>query len=194
MKKTEAILLPLIVVGIFSWFFHFPFSSVILIISLSATSFYYAATHVRHRNLGLNLLFSKKEDHSNSGQNMSQMLLGWGLAALFIGILFKLMFWPNYSSTLLIGLILMSIGTGATLIKNRNNNDGVFKDSTKKAIIIGGFGLLVFLTPINTLVDFRYRNNPEYAKQFKRVMAEPRNEELRQELNLMREKMHNDEN
>jgi hypothetical protein len=56
----------------------------------------------------------------------------------------------------------------------------------KRIAIYGGLGLILYLTPTATIVDIYYGDNPDYAELYKKVLADPENIELREQLDQMR--------
>ena len=104
--------------------------------------------------------------------------LGWGLAALCMGILFKLMQWPGGMIMLLTGLITILIVVIIALVKFFLSKGDFYKTILLRIAIIGGFGLFFFFTTDLGLAiaKIQYRNHPDYIKAYERYLEKPSEE------------------
>ena len=64
-----------------------------------------------------------------------------------------------------------------------------YKRVFKRIAIYGGLGLVLYLTPTATIVDIYYGDNPDYAELYKKVLTDPENIELQEQLDQMREEI-----
>ena len=109
-----------------------------------------------------------------------------------IGLMFKFQSWPGADLNLGVGLFGLLIVTIIGLTKYFKNKSDYYTRIFKRAAIFGGLGLIIMLTPETTLVEFKYRNHPEYVNALKKAMADPDNSELWDNVETERQKMNNE--
>jgi hypothetical protein len=191
MKKFELIVGFIAILGIFLKILHIPGGSILTVLAFSTLSmFYYVFSFALFNGISLRNIFKKVSyKDTNAKRIIGAIGLGWALSAILTGVLFKLLFWSGANIQLrgglyAIGLILPI----ATIFYFRNKTD-YYKRIFKRIAIYGGLGLILYLMPSSTLVDIYYRNNPEYAELYKKVLTDPYNLELREQLNQMKQEM-----
>ena len=197
MKKFELIVGFAAILGICLKILHFPGSTVLTVLAFGILSiFYYVFSFtlfndigdIRLRDIRLQDIF-RKESHKDSNakgiKEFVRILWSWTLPLILIGGLFKLQFWAGGNRLLLLGLL----SIGLILLTVTIFKSDYYKRILKRIAIYGGLGLVLFLTPTATLVDIYYRNNPEYAELYKKVLAAPDNLELREQLEQMKAEM-----
>lgn len=184
MKKFERIAGILALLGITLKFFDIPGNGIITTLALSILSvFYYVFSFALFNNILFLDIFNKAAyKETNAKRIIGSIGLGFALSLITIGALFKLQFWSGGTTQLVTGLAtLVLIMAIATMFYFRSKADFYIR-IFKRIAIYGSFGLLLYLTPSNTLVDLFYGANPEYAELFKQVLADPENEKLREKL------------
>lgn len=189
MKKFELITGLIVIVTIILKLLHVPGSSMFIVLSFAALSmFYYVFSFALLNNIRFRDIFKKAAyQHTNAKKNTGAVALGFSISSILIGGLFKLQFYPGAAVQLMAGLvmagIILSIATVMYFINKSNYYIRVFK----RIGIYGAFGLVLFLTQNASLIDIYYGDQPELAELYKKVLANPRDSELREELNQMRE-------
>ena len=187
MKKFELIVGFLAILGICLKFVHLPGSSYLTVFSFMTLSMFYSAfSFALFNSIKLRNIFVKSSyKDTNAKRIIGAVGLGLALSTTITGGLFKLQFWPGANMQLLAGLVVMGIILLiATFFYFRNKAD-YYKRIFKRIAIYGGLGLVLYLTPSSTLADIYYRNNPEYAEIFKKVLDDPYNMELQKQLDEM---------
>lgn len=142
-------------IAAFSIFYKFIFGNginPIFIMSITGLCLFYTYFSFAYFN---NIPF-RKIFKRNSYRNVSKLKiigtigLGFGLGITILGILWSLMYWPfnNYYS---LGIpILMIIGL-ISLIKFSATKSETYLSILKRIIVVGGLGILIWLTPQETL-------------------------------------------
>ena len=179
MKRFELIVGLIAILGIALKIIHIPGGGILIVLALSTLSvFYYVFSFAFFNSIRLRDIFKKV---SYKGTNTKRIIgtigLGYTLSTLIIGGLFKLQFWPGAAMVLMTGLVTTGIVLFIALIFYfRNKADTVFYTGVfKKIAIYGSLGLVLLITPSETLVDIFHGDNPDYAVFFKQMLAEPEN-------------------
>lgn len=189
MKKLEKILGIIILFAIIYKFLHLPGASLLLIVSVLPLATIYYFGFAFFNDIRLHDILKK-----TSYENLStKRIFGCGifgvlLSSVVIGILFKLQFYPGASLQLSIGLKGIGIVLIVATIYYFKHKSKTYKKIISRILIIGTIGICVYIIPSSKLVDIYYRNDPAYAELFKKVLANPNNEELQKELQEMRNK------
>lgn len=170
-KKLEIFSWFMFVVGIIFRALHFPVSSLLVVISLSVLSILYF--------IGSYFLFTAKTDtpggSSSTIEILNTIFTGLILAAVVIGVMFKVQIWP--ASQDLLGSSLLALGVLLVFqlaMKSRLEKwmvDRIFR----RVVFIGGVGLLLYLIPAVWLIDIYYSHRPEFAKALKEYISDPTN-------------------
>ncbi len=216
MRKFELILGIVGVFGVLLKLANLPWSNVVTVLSFTLLSMLYMMFGFALFNgVRLRHLFKKSAYKGvNSKRIIGSIALGFAFMGLISGSLFKLQFWPDAMRQLESGLIMVGFVSAIALIsfirkkekepltiseeddtyleetmmppepKTHNFYNGIFK----RIVIYGGFSIALYLTPYPTLVDVFHRNEPEYAELLKKVLEQPDNVELQQELRQLQEK------
>ena len=192
MKKFEIIVGFIAVLGISLKIFHIVGGSILTVLALFTLSiFYYVFSFALFndiRDIRLQDIFRKgahKDTNAKGIKVFVQILWSWTIPMVLIGGLFKLQFWQGGNMPLLLGTLTI----GFILLIATISKEDYYRRIFKRTLIYGVFGLVLYLTPLSTLVDVYYGNHPEYAELYKKVLADPNNLELRKQLEQMREEM-----
>ncbi|MCL2328124.1 MAG: hypothetical protein FWC39_06370 [Bacteroidetes bacterium] len=198
MKKFERIVGLIAIFGILLKIFHIPGGNMLTVLSLMTLSiFYFLFSFVLFNDIKLTNI-SKKE--TSEKRRIGAVGLGLAISIIINGGLFKLQFWPKADMQLLVGLVAIGVVLFVAIIfyfRNKPNNytqishfqnkpDEYYKRIFTRIVIYGGLGLVLYCTPSTILVDVYYRNNPDYAEMFKKVLANPDNLELREQFDEIR--------
>jgi len=146
---------------------RFPLWQLLTAVSLGALAIVYAICGVRFFDDGTFAL-----------RTTASKAIGLGLSAIFIGSLFKIMFWNGGQSILIIGLaVTFAIATVSFLYRSQND---FFKTIVLRVAIIGGLGLLVCFASDATIFKTRWSDCPSCVEAFKNYCEVSRGEALRQ--------------
>lgn len=191
MKRFELVMGVLAVLGIILMFLHISGSAVSSVFILSILGlFYFIFSFALFNGIRLRDAFkSESYQDTNLLKIIGAILLGISISLVIFGIQFKLLFWQGANEQLLIGLLPIGLILIVAVIFYFRDKTEFYNRIFKRIAIYGGLGLLLYLTPTSTLVDIYYRDNPDFAELFNKVLEDPENEELRKQLNQMREEI-----
>lgn len=191
MKKTERILALTTLIALIFKLLHWTGGEILLVISLSALSFLYYFSFALFNDIRFRDIFNKSSYTGISAKRIIGTIgLGFSLSLIMIGSLFKIQLWPGANIQLANGLVLTGIIFLIAFIFYSRNKTAFYKNIFLRIAIIGGFGLLLFMTPNNTLIDIYYPNHPEYREAFKKAIANPQDKNLWDEVDRLREERH----
>jgi hypothetical protein len=191
MKKFEFILGFIAILGVLLKIFNVPGSNNLIILAFfTLSTFYYVFGFAFFNNIRLRDIFKKVSyKATNAKRIIGAIGLGWAISMIIAGVIFKLLFWAGANMQLLTGLVVLGIILLVATIFYFRNKAEYYKRIFKRIVIYGGIGLLLFLTPSSALVDIYYRNYPDYAELFKKVLDSPKDLELREQLYQKRTEM-----
>ena len=194
MKKFELIVGLIAIFGITLKILHIVGGSILTMLALTVLSvFYYALSFAFFNDIKLrNILKKESYKDTNAKRMVGAIGLGWTLSLIIMGGLFKLQLWVGASMQLLVGLVTLGLIFLVALFFYFRNKAEYYKRIFKRIIIYGGLGLILYLIPTTTFLNFYYANNPNYtehpnfAEHYKKVLAEPDNLKLRDQLEQMK--------
>lgn len=195
MKKFELILGLLAILGIILKLLDIPGNGILTVLVLCTLSMLYfffgfaLFNDIRLRDIFKNASYKD----TNAKRIIGAIGLGFALSLVTIGGLYKLQFWPGASMQLMVGLAITGLIMLIAAIFYFRNKADYYTRVFKRIAIYGGLGLVLYLTPSNTLVDVFHGANPEYADLFKKVLADPENLELREQLQMKEREMYDQE-
>ncbi|HRZ42067.1 MAG TPA: hypothetical protein P5228_05120 [Bacteroidales bacterium] len=181
MKKLEKILGLVIIIALLLKLVLIPGGSILTVISLTILAcIYYPLGFAFFNGIRLRAIFKKDSYKGVSALRIIGAIgLGMGLAAICIGILFKLQHWPGGDTNLIAGLVTTLIILIIALIKYLKSKSDYYKLIFSRIAIIGGFGLILAILPESTITKIQFRNHPDYIKAYEDYLKNPQNEELR---------------
>ena len=183
MKIAEKLLPLLAILALIMKIFHLPGASVLLIVSLNALAVLYYMGFLLFNEIEFKSIFKKESyEHISKKRLFGSIIVGILLSIIHVGILFKLQFNPGAKVMLQDGLTGLAIATIVALIYYYKNKSTFYKRVLKRIAIIGIFGLVLNFTPSTSLVDLYYSDSPEYAEILKKVLKNPKDKELRNQL------------
>jgi hypothetical protein len=189
MKKIEFVLGLIAIIGVSLKLLNISGGAFLIVITFSALSIFYYLSFAFFNNIKFKEIFkSSAYKDTNAKKIIGAVVLGLSLSAIIMGILFKLQFWSGGSNQLEVGLVALGIISVITIIFYYRNKINYYKMIFIRIGVIGGLGLIVYLIPSDTLVDIYYGDKPAYAELYKRVLADPYNKELNEELYQMSQK------
>jgi len=169
LKKIEIYLAIVSVIAFVLNLFLIPSSELLLTLSVSALSILYLYfSFALLNNVGLRAVFKHKALKNISiFKTLGAILVGGALSISIIGILFKLMHWPSANFLILAALPFLFIAGGVYLFFFRKNKELYYKRILIRIWIIGSLVFIILILPKDLILDFQYRNNPEYLEAFK---------------------------
>lgn len=191
MKKFEILVAIISLVALCMNIMLIPGGGILTVLCLSALSLLYLFLgFALFNDIDMKEIFKKE---SYLGKSILRILGGVGtgisLSATVIGLMFKFQSWKNADNNLLVGLSSLFILTVVVLIKYSKNKSYYYSNILKRSFLIGGFGLILLLTPTSMYIDYKYRNYPEYMNALKNLIADPDNKQLQNKVNEERQKM-----
>ena len=146
---------------------------------------YYPFGFVFFNGIGLFDLFKKDAYKAVSKWRIvGAIAVGICLSAICMGIMFKIQYYPGANVMLVSGLEMVLIVTIVAFMKWLKQRDDYYIKMFKRIAIIGGFGLVMALTPALTIEKIKYHNYPNYIKAMEEYLKHPKDEALRQKMLL----------
>jgi len=181
MKRLEKILGLVIIIALIMKLTLIPGGSILTVISFSILScIYYPFGFAFFNEIRLIQILKKASYKELSALRIVGSIgIGMGLAAICIGILFKLQHWPGANTNLIAGLFTILIILIVALFRFVKNKDDFYKRIFKRIAIIGGFGLILSSVSELTITKIQFRNHPKYIKAYKEYIKNPQDKELR---------------
>ena len=195
MKKSEKILWGVFVIGILFKIMKWPGAGILTITSLGLVSSFYLYLGIGiFNNLTLKAMFSKDSyQYKHRFNLLFGAIFGIVLAALVIGFLFKFMLWPGANVLLILGLfsLLFSLLMYGLLLKKKKVN--LAKSSFYRIVLIGILSLSLSIIQSDSIIDFYYPNNPEYANALKEIIRNPSDMKVQQQFDSIREQQYSNQ-
>ncbi|PKP11536.1 MAG: hypothetical protein CVU09_01525 [Bacteroidetes bacterium HGW-Bacteroidetes-4] len=186
MKKLEKILGILFLVALVLKFNLIIGGNLLVYLSLVLLALiYYPLGFVFFNDIPLKKVFKKAAYKGLSGWRIiGTIFLGMAFSGICFGTLFKLVNWPDATLNLTAGLGTLFIVFIIALIHFLKSKNDLYKGLFKRMAIIGGFGLIMALTPQINLVKLQFRNHPRYIEAYEKFIRNPTDKELRIKHNI----------
>lgn len=194
MKKAEIIMGALSILALGLNLLLVPGSGLLTFLTLSILSIiYFILGFALFNGIQLRNVFKKESYTDVSGSRIIGAVgTGWALSATINGIMFKFQSWPGAEINLNAGLVGLLIVVIIGKIKYSKNRSEYYTRIFKRIVIFGGLGLVLMLFPKTSWVELKYRENPDYVDAYKKAMADPDNKELRENVEVERQKMNSE--
>lgn len=195
MKKVEIVTVLIILLSSILKLLLVDFSNHLLLISCSLLSIlYFAFSFAILNNIGFRDLFKTNALHGiSAGRIVGSIGLGITLSIVIIGAQFKLLLLEGAEQMLTVGntllVIILAVALLVLFVKYKGKAPHFYKNVFKRIIPGLVAGLLLLNVSAPTLIDIYYRDNPKYAQLLKKVMDNPKDEELWKELQKERENL-----
>jgi hypothetical protein len=192
MKKTEIIIATLAIIALVLNLMLIPGSGMLTVLSFSilAVIYFYFGLVIFNDVTVKEVLKIRSISELIVLRNIGAVATGAALALTIIGLMFKIQLWPGANINLSVGLFGLAVVTILGAIKYSKSKSNYYTKIFSRVAIIGGLGLIVFLLPKTSLVEFQYRNHPAYVEAYKKAMADPNNKELWDNVQAERQKMY----
>ncbi|MEO8210020.1 MAG: hypothetical protein ABI840_05635 [bacterium] len=187
LSKIEKGAALLFVLGFILRLLFLPFSGQLLIISCGVLAVIYFLSVTKNK-LNISGLFSDTGEDitGNIFARFALRFAGFGLSTTVIGILFKILFWPNASFFLAVGIGTIIFSYIILRMKVRESLPVLFRKLALRIFIIGGVAFILYSTPTIDLFRLFHRDQPEYVEAVKAYWADPKNPELKKEVERLR--------
>jgi hypothetical protein len=184
MKKIELIFLLNVLFAIVAVLVNYPMAGQFLVVSVGILSvFYMYLGFTIFCDIPLSKMF-KKETYADINKNriVGAFALGMGISASLIGLLFKVLMWPNSQTQLQIGLVGLIVAGGISVWRFvLNKSDFYIRVFIRLAIYIPVTAISLFI-PKYAILEYQYRNYPAYVEAFKTNSENPNDPELQMQL------------
>lgn len=169
LKKIELYLTAISIAAFVLNLFLVPGSSILLVLSLSTLSMLYLYfSFALLNNVGLRAVFQQKALKGvNIFKILGAILVGGAISIALIGVLFKLMHWPMANLLILVALPFILISGAVYLFLFKKNKETYYKSILIRIWLIGSLIFILFILPKDLILDFKYRNHPEYLEAYK---------------------------
>lgn len=185
-KKIELIFPIISALTVVLSLIRFPFGDELLIISVGFYSIFYMIFGV----------FIYKYDKADIfGTKFSKVVLSFyacnGYGICLLGILFKLMIWPNEKEMMIVGFTTVLLNILIITVFWLIFRSVYLKSLLSTTILFFLIGSFFYFLPIDTIIDIRYRINPECGFIIKQSNNDPHNLKLRNQASECKNKWKN---
>ena len=171
MKIPEKIFVAIVGVGLIFKIMLWPFSGLLLVLSIGSLSTYY---------LVLSWLTFRPRDNSDHKTWVS-ILTGFLFSYGLIGVLFKLMFWPASNPPLLFSLIGLAPLLLLSLLSKNEATKNYYSALSGRIIVMFIIFTIFLSLPTKTLYAFLHRNDQKRIELYNRAQDNPMNEQYAKE-------------
>lgn len=183
MKATEKTLVVLIAIGLAMIFLNIAGGGLLTTVSVSALTVVYYFGPLLFNGVRLRHIVKKGAfDGLPVVAFIAAFFAGFALCAVLLGSLFKFQLWPGGTFLILAGLCAAAVMSAVCYGISEKHKIALFSRYVRRAVPICAIGLLLYITPVNLLIDMRY-DDPREAEIVKKMLENPHDEELQQELN-----------
>ena len=196
MKKFELIFVITVIVAIIAVVINYPMAPQFLVVSVGVLSVFYMY-------LGFAVLCDipfrdlfKRASYAdiNKTRIVGAFALGMTISASLIGVLFKVLMWPNANTELLIGLMGLLIAGGVSIWRYSLNKSDFYLRVFKRLVLYVPVTIIGIFIPQYAILEYQYKDYPAYVEPFKANNENPDNPELQQQLEKAWEEMKESEN
>ena len=185
MKTTEKILAVIAIVGIIMKGLIITGRGLALMIGFAglAILYMYFFSFAFFNDIRLRDIFKKQSYKGRSAVRIiGTIVLGFSLAVSLLGIFFNFQAYPGATLMLIEGTVylaicLITVAILATALRKQI----LYKKLISRSAIVGGFALILYLTPNVLFFQFRHHNNPAYVEAYKNLNDDPNNKEYQDE-------------
>ena len=152
MKKTEKVILAIIIISIVMKLLHLPFSSALLLLTISTTSLiYFYLGFALFNGIRVQNIFKKSSYKGISAKRIIGAIgTGYALSISIIGILFMLMQWPGANKILVVGMTGLIIIAITCFIKTKRDKDSYYLGILRRVVF---FSVICSISLLFSLVN-----------------------------------------
>lgn len=191
MKKAEIILGIIAIIGFIINIQLLPGGALLTTLSMSLLNIIYILFgFLLFNNIRLRHIFKKNHYKDvNAMQIIGAVFAGLVLSIIVIALLFHLNYWDGKWILLQIGLIHIGLALLIFIPLYWIKKSAFSKQILSRLLIYGGLGVIFYLLPNDAILNYKYKDYPEYIEALKDVREDPDNEDYRKRLNEERYKM-----
>lgn len=171
MKIIERVLFGIGAIGLFSAMISYPFGNELLIISLGTLSLIYMlGSFFIFNNIPIKKIINKNTYLGKTKKLILSKIVGYLLAILVFGILFKFMSWPFSTEMLLLSVPLSLIALVFCIYLYSKNKTVFYKNTIFRLSIWFVIGLFMLNVSTLNILEFRHKNNPKLIEEYKKYI------------------------
>ncbi len=150
MKKLELALVVVTALGILLKFFNLPFSAILLTLSLSSLALVYMGFGAAlFSNVPARLANYGSDSIGTEGSSITgTRFLGYAMALVLVGTLFKIQHWPMATMQLMVGLIALILLFALVVFRAQKAKTPIPSGLVVRAVIVGIIGACSILLPV----------------------------------------------
>lgn len=169
LRKTELYLWGIALLGVLLNLFLIPYTQEVIILSLTSLSFLYLYfSFALLNNVGLRAAIQQKALKNTSVYKiLGAIFSGGALSIAVIAMLLKIMYWPFATALTYLAVACLLIAGIANSVLYKKNKEMFYKGILIRIWSIVSVIFVLFMLPKDTLLNFKYRNNPEYLNAYK---------------------------
>ena len=187
MKKLEIIFIIFALVGVAMKLLYIPLAGFTITISFTGLAIIYFLSVPNNRIVVPSIFYDKETYNELKPLGVFGLrIFGWSLSTVLIGILFTLQFWKNGRFFLVLGLISLFLGLLLSVKEFRSAIPDLYTKMIRRIVVIGGLGLMIFMTRPIILFEIFHRDNPALVESARNYWADPGNKELKAEYERQR--------
>ncbi len=187
----ELILVGIFVLGLLLNIFNIKIGTITLILAGSTLAMaYFYVSVVMFNKIPLRQAFKKD---AYKGISIFRIIgsvgTGMALSVLVVGMVFKIMYWPNGDYMLLLGIVFCLISIVVSIIKYTSKRDIFYK---RLLFRLSGWvvvGIILYVLPPYTLLNMKYKDHPAYREALINSIEHPEDEAIHQKYVEEAEKM-----
>lgn len=184
MKKIELIFILTVLFAIIAVVINYPMAGQLLVASVGILSvFYMYLGFTIFCDISFRMIF-KKESYAaiNKTRIVGAFALGMTISASLIGLLFKVMMWPNAQIELYIGLAGLIIASGVSIWRYAIKKSDFYTRIFKRLAIYIPITVMSIFMPKYAILEYQYRDYPEFVETYKVSAEHPNDAELKEQL------------
>lgn len=196
MKKFELVFISTVVMAVIAVLVNYPMAGQLLVVSVGILSvFYMYLGFAVLCDIPFQKLFSKESyTNINKIRIVGAFALGMAISASLIGLLFKVMMWPNANTELLIGLLGLLTALGVSIWRYVLNKSEFYIRVFKRLALYIPITTLSIFIPKYAILEYQYKEYPKYVEAFKANSEDPNDPVLQEQLDKAWEDMYKQEN
>jgi len=179
--RLEIVMLLLALLALILKMAHLAGGGLFTVIILSTlTLIYWCFGFALFNSIRLSKIFNKAAYQGISAKRIiGGIVTGLVLSVGVIGVMFKFLSWPGAMAQLQSGLFLMVIVAIVAAYKMLGSKDGYYSKILKRLALFGAICAFLVFLPLETWLNWKYPNHPDYVKAELASHADPGNQELR---------------
>ena len=190
MRKIEIICSVLILLGFILLVIGFPGKSIALVLGFGILGFVYQLFSFAILNgISFKKMFNKKNYIGISANRiLASVFTGFVFAIASYAILFHVMFWPGGVFIRNVAIIGLLVVIAISSFKYSKNKAPFFRNTIIRATIFSVLIIVLSIISTDNFVRFQYRNDPEYAEAFLKVLKSPNDSTFQKEFKELKQK------